>query len=88
MLVRLPGGKLIVVDAKVPLDAYLAALEADGEERASFTWCATRARRASTSPSSPPRATSAQLEATPEFVVMFVPSDGIYQAALAGRPRR
>src|SRR5262249_53194913 len=33
MLVRLPGGKLIVVDAKVPLDAYLAALEADSDEQ-------------------------------------------------------
>ena len=29
MLVRLPGGKLVVVDSKVPLDAYLSALEAD-----------------------------------------------------------
>src|SRR5689334_9016424 len=28
MLVRLPGGKLVVVDSKVPLDAYLSALEA------------------------------------------------------------
>ncbi len=35
MLVRLPGGKLVVVDSKVPLDAYLSALEAeeDGEQR-------------------------------------------------------
>ena len=29
MLVRLPGGKLVVVDSKVPLDAYLSALEAE-----------------------------------------------------------
>src|ERR1019366_2324284 len=28
MLVRLPGEKLVVVDSKVPLDAYLSALEA------------------------------------------------------------
>src|SRR6266480_3159679 len=32
MLVRLPGGKLVVVDSKVPLDAYLSALEAADDE--------------------------------------------------------
>src|SRR5271166_453210 len=31
MLVRLPGAKLIVVDSKVPLDAYLSAVEAKDE---------------------------------------------------------
>ena len=86
MLVRLPGGKLVVVDSKVPLDAYLSALEAPARTSASCTPRATRARRASTSPSSPPRATSASSTRTPEFVVMFVPSDGIYQAALAQDP--
>ena len=60
MLVRLPGGKLIVVDSKVPLDAYLSALEATSEERArAARSAATPGRRASTSPNSPPRATSA-----------------------------
>ncbi|HLI32045.1 MAG TPA: DNA recombination protein RmuC, partial [Solirubrobacteraceae bacterium] len=33
MLVRLPGGKLVVVDSKVPLDAYLSSLEASSEEQ-------------------------------------------------------
>src|SRR5207302_1533257 len=32
MLVRLPGGKLIVVDSKVPLEAYLAAVECSSED--------------------------------------------------------
>src|SRR2546421_3781679 len=31
MLVKLPGGKLIVVDSKVPLDAYLLSLECEEE---------------------------------------------------------
>jgi DNA recombination protein RmuC len=32
MLVRLPGGKPVIVDSKVPLDAYLSALEAGGKD--------------------------------------------------------
>src|ERR1700721_583350 len=32
MLVRLPGGKLVVVDSKVPLAAYLSSIEAEEEE--------------------------------------------------------
>ena len=32
VLVRLPGGKLIVVDAKVPLDAYLSAMDATSDD--------------------------------------------------------
>jgi DNA recombination protein RmuC len=85
LLVRLPGGKLIVVDSKVPLDAYLASLEATGEEvgtqqarharqtREHITKLATKGYQQ-------------QFDSTPELVVMFVPSDGIYQAALAADP--
>jgi DNA recombination protein RmuC len=86
MLVRLPGGKLIVVDAKVPLDAYLSALEAD-EEDARELHIARHAKQ--TREHITKLATKgyhAQLDGTPEFVVMFVPSDGIYQAALSADP--
>jgi len=86
MLVRLPGGKLIVVDSKVPLDAYLSALEASDEDERE----AHIARHASQTREHIVKLAAkgyhSQLEATPEFVVMFVPSDGIYQAALAGDP--
>ncbi len=86
MLVRLPGGKLIVVDSKVPLDAYLSALEAPSEgERELHV-----ARHASQTHEHIARLASKgyqhQFDSTPEFVIMFVPSDGIYQAALAADP--
>jgi DNA recombination protein RmuC len=86
MLVRLPGGKLIVVDSKVPLDAYLSALEATSEDQRELHL--TRHARQTREHISKLAAKGyqGQLEATPEFVVMFVPSDGIYQAALAEDP--
>jgi len=86
MLVRLPGGKVVVVDAKVPLDAYLAALEATAEQdrEAHIARHARQTREHITKLAA--KGYQAQLEVTPEFVVMFVPSDGIYQAALAQDP--
>jgi len=86
MLVRLPGGKLIVVDSKVPLDAYLSALEAPSEHERELHIArhAKQTREHITKLAA--KGYQAQLECTPEFVVMFVPSDGIYQAALAQDP--
>jgi DNA recombination protein RmuC len=88
LLVRLPGGKVIVVDSKVPLDAYLAAIEAggeDAEQRAhQLTRHARQTREHITKLAS--KGYQRQFDSTPELVVMFVPSDGIYQAALAEDP--
>src|ERR1035437_1129975 len=86
MLVRLPGAKLVVVDSKVPLDAYLSALEAAGEDARELHSArhARQTRDHITKLAS--KGYQRQFDATPEFVVMFVPSDGIYQAALAQDP--
>jgi DNA recombination protein RmuC len=86
MLVRLPGGKLVVVDSKVPLDAYLSALEAptDDERERHIARHARQTREHIIKLAA--KAYQSQLDSTPEFVVMFVPSDGIYQAALAEDP--
>jgi DNA recombination protein RmuC len=86
MLVRLPGGKLIVVDSKVPLDAYLSALEASSEDEREMHIARHASQTREHIVKLAAKGYQAQLEATPEFVVMFVPSDGIYQAALAGDP--
>ncbi|HZL49074.1 MAG TPA: DNA recombination protein RmuC [Solirubrobacteraceae bacterium] len=86
MLVRLPGGKLVVVDSKVPLDAYLSALEAttDDERETHIARHAKQTREHITKLAS--KGYQRQFDSTPEFVVMFVPSDGIYQAALGNDP--
>ena len=86
MLVKLPGGKLIVVDSKVPLDAYLAALEceSDDEREAHVARHARQTREHIVKLAS--KGYQNQFDSTPEFVVMFVPSDGIYQAALSKDP--
>jgi DNA recombination protein RmuC len=86
VLVRLPGGKVIVVDAKVPLDAYLAHLEAstDEERELHIARHARQTRDHVTKLAS--KGYQRQFDSSPELVVMFVPSDGIYQAALAQDP--
>ncbi len=86
VLVKLPGGKVIVVDSKVPLDAYLAHLEAqtEDERRLHMTRHARQTRDHITKLAS--KGYQRQFDGTPDLVVMFVPSDGIYQAALAEDP--
>ena len=86
MLVRLPGGKLVVVDSKVPLDAYLSSIEA-GEENERELHAVRHARQTRDHIAKlASKGYQRQFDSTPEFVVMFVPSDGIYQAALAQDP--
>ena len=86
VLVKLPGGKVIVVDSKVPLDAYLAHLEAqtDDERMVNLARHAKQTRDHITKLAS--KGYQRQFDSTPDLVVMFVPSDGIYQAALAQDP--
>ena len=107
LLVRLPGEKVIVVDSKVPLDAYLAAIESGGRQergdgrqdgggraqgdaqerdqrQLNLARHARQTREHIAKLAS--KGYQRQFESTPELVVMFVPSDGIYQAALAEDP--
>jgi DNA recombination protein RmuC len=76
----------LVVDSKVPLDAYLSAMEAttDAERGLHLARHARQTRDHITKLAS--KGYQAQLESSPELVVMFVPSDGIYHAALSEDP--
>src|SRR5271154_538349 len=86
MLVRLPGEKLVVVDSKVPLDAYLSALEATSEQERELHTARHARQTREHIVKLASKGYQRQFDSTPEFVVMFVPSDGIYQAALAADP--
>jgi DNA recombination protein RmuC len=81
MVVKLPGGKTIVVDSKVPIEGYLDAVNTDDAEL-KRTHLARHAQqmREHIKKLGQKRYWD-QFESTPEFVVMFV-DEGLYRAAL------
>lgn len=92
LVVRLPGGKALAVDAKVPLDAYLEAsaipLTAQGEQaarRAELLKKHVKAVRAHIDALAGKRYWTG-LDSSPEFVVCFIPSESLLAAALEEDP--
>lgn len=86
LTVRLPGGKVIIVDAKAPLMAYLAATEcADEQERERLMRDHSRQVRDHMVKLGQ-KAYWGQFEATPELVVMFLPGETFFSAALQYDP--
>jgi DNA recombination protein RmuC len=81
LIVKLPGGKTIVVDSKVPIDAYLDAVNCDDVElkRTHLARHARQLRDHITKLGQ--KRYWRQFESSPEFVVMFV-DEGLYRAAL------
>ena len=86
LIVKLPGGKNVVVDAKAPLEAYLNSLEAEDEDarRAFLGEHARQIRDHMNRLSS--KAYWDQCESTPEFVAMFLPGESFFSAALEQEP--
>ncbi len=86
LIVKLPGEKIVVVDAKTPLDAYLDALDVENEDRRREE-LSRHARHVRTHIGALSRkAYWGQFDTTPEFVVMFLPSESIFYAALEQDP--
>jgi DNA recombination protein RmuC len=86
VVVRLPGGRSVVVDSKVPLSHYLEAVEAADEVArvASLRSHAAQVRRHLAELGG--KAYWDSLEGTPEFVVLFLPGEPFFSAALEQDP--
>nr|WP_239032477.1 DNA recombination protein RmuC [Leisingera sp. MMG026] len=85
-IVRIPGGKSIVVDAKTPLEGYLDALEAetpDQQQQALLRHSGhvkTHVRQLAS------KSYQSALGETPDFVVMFIPGETFVSAAVEADP--
>jgi DNA recombination protein RmuC len=82
VIVRLPGGKHVVIDAKAPLDAYLKALDAP-DETTRQALLVDHARQVRTHLAQlASKGYAAHVHPSPDFVVMFLPGEMFFSAAL------
>ncbi|MCW2641527.1 MAG: hypothetical protein JWP76_3833, partial [Dactylosporangium sp.] len=86
MVVRLHGGRQVVIDAKAPFEAYLSAMEArdDATRNAQLAAHAKHVRAHVDALSA--KSYWAAFEPTPEFVVLFLPADPFLDVALQRDP--
>ncbi|MEP2737118.1 MAG: DNA recombination protein RmuC [Erythrobacter sp.] len=85
-IVRIPGGKVLVIDAKVSLNAYQQAFEAD-EDAARDAALADHVRSMRNHVTQlGAKSYQSQFEDAPDYVVMFVPGEHFVAAALEADP--
>ena len=86
MVVRLHGGRQVVVDAKAPFEAYLAAMEARDESTRDAHLAQHAKHMRGHVDALAAKAYWSAFVQTPEFVVLFVPADPFLDAALQRDP--
>ncbi len=86
MIVRMPGGRKVIVDAKTPIDAFLASLEATTDEQRQVEMVRhgrhlkEHVRKLST------RAYAEAVKESADFTVLFLPNESFLYAALEIEP--
>jgi DNA recombination protein RmuC len=85
MTIHLPTERDVVVDSKVPLDAYLAAVECGGDEREGHLDRHAKQLRSHLDKLAS-KGYHARLDTAAEFVVCFLPNEAVYCAALDRDP--
>jgi DNA recombination protein RmuC len=86
MVVRLPADRSIVVDAKNTIDAYLSALEAQGDDERERYLIDHVGQLEQQVGALATKGYQSQFERSPDFVVLFVPVESALQAALERKP--
>jgi len=86
MVVRLPGGKNVVVDAKAPLEAYLNAYESTDEDARKHNMQSHARQIRDHMTKLGQKSYSDHIKPTPEFVVMFLPGEIFFSSALEHDP--
>lgn len=81
-IVRVPGGHSLVIDAKVSLNAYQDAFEAEGDEARTVALAAHVSAMKAHVNALGAKAYWNQFEAAPDYVIMFVPGEHFLSAAL------
>ncbi len=86
MIIRLPGDRKIVVDSKVPITAYLDALESSGPDQAEEGLKRHAHHVQAHIQKLAAKAYWSRFSPTPEFVVLFMPGENFFSAALQQQP--
>ena len=86
-IVRIPGGRALVIDAKVSLNAYQDAYGADGEEERKRLLSAHAAAMRAHVETLGRKSYADQFDEAPDYVIMFVPGEHFLSAALEHDPQ-
>jgi DNA recombination protein RmuC len=86
MVVRLPDDRELVVDAKTPLDSYLAAIEVGSEEERAVHLAHHARKVRERIKELAGKHYWSQFEKSPDFVILFIPGDQFLSAALDKEP--